>query len=73
MKKIVILNFSWGSVHVADFPETLNDASEWFELDVNTNEYYGLKIRESDCQYMVVDADFEIEYILNDSYISKMN
>jgi len=58
MKKIVILNFSWGSVHVADFPDTLEDASDWFESNLNTGN-----IRESDCHYMVVDEDFEIEYI----------
>jgi hypothetical protein len=68
---IIILNFCIGKIIIANFPEELENASEWFESDANENEEYGLKFRESDCQYMVVSAEgFEIEYLLPESYIS---
>lgn len=50
MKRIVILNFSSGEVLIRNYPDDLNDSSEWFISKYNDED-----IREADCQYMVVD------------------
>jgi hypothetical protein len=50
MKRIVILNFSSGEVLIRNYPDDLNDSSEWF-----TSKYNDEDIRAADCQWMVVD------------------
>jgi hypothetical protein len=51
-EKIIILDFSTGEVHVFPYDEDLyEDASDFLENDICKE----LGIRESDCQYMVVD------------------
>ena len=49
MEKIILLDFCTAEVVIRDYPEGLEDSSDWFETEFNDVE-----LREKDCQYMVV-------------------
>lgn len=52
MKKIIILNFEIGEVHVFNFDENIWESAEDFFTSEECEEF---DLREEHCHYMVVD------------------
>lgn len=53
MKKIIILDFTTGDVHIFNYDSNIyEDFSDFIEF---INKEYGLSLKENQCNYMVVD------------------
>jgi hypothetical protein len=53
MKKIIILDFSTGEVHIFPYDENIWEDGEDFIVDENENGSIALSL--SNCQWMIVD------------------
>lgn len=55
IKKIIILDFEVGEVHVFDFDENIFKGDDLqYYLDI-INEKFNLHLNENNCQWMIVD------------------
>jgi hypothetical protein len=53
MKKIIILDFESGEVHVFNYDSNIFE--DFSDFVIVINEEYDLNLREKNCQWMIID------------------